>query len=94
MSMKRSKARGTGSREASANDTDFFARPKVKEKTWLEATEGKSDDDFVPYAMGRTFAVGKLVMHAKFGKGVVTEVNAQRVTVLFEEGPRKLGIEQ
>ncbi len=90
--MKRTKARGAGSRDASGSDSDFFARPKVKEKTWEEATEGKSDDDFVPYSMGKTIALGALVMHPKFGKGVVTEVNAQRVSVLFADGLRKLGI--
>jgi hypothetical protein len=90
MSMKRSKARGTSSREASSSD-DFFGKPKPKEKTWGEATEGKGESDFAPYSLAQKLVLGALVSHSKFGKGVVTEVEAQKVNVLFEDGPRKLG---
>lgn len=88
--MKRSKAKSGGAR-ASETNTDFFARPMAKEKTWTEHTEGKSDGDFAPYALDRKFSLGSLVVHPKFGKGVIVEVEPQKVAVLFEDGRRKLG---
>lgn len=43
-----------------------------------------------PYAADAHFARGELVVHAKFGVGVVTGVEPGRATILFESGPRKL----
>lgn len=91
MSMKRTKARGTSARDTGASDTDFFGKPKEEPKTWLQVTEGKSDADFVAYSMSTKFGIGALVLHSKFGRGFVTEVEGQKVNVLFEDGPRKLG---
>ena len=34
---------------------------------------------------------GQLLVHPKFGKGVVLGVEGQRIEVLFEDGPKKLG---
>ena len=90
MSMKRAKAKGTGARATETN-TDFFARPVPPEKTWSEHTEGKVDGDFAPYALASKFSLGSLVVHPKFGKGVIVEVEPQKVGVLFEDGRRKLG---
>jgi hypothetical protein len=41
--------------------------------------------------MASTFKMGALVVHPKFGKGVIVEVERLKVGVLFEDGPRKLG---
>jgi hypothetical protein len=89
MSMKRAKSKTTG-KEKDA-ETDFWAKPATPEKTWEEATEGKPDGDFTPYALSERFSKSQLVLHSKFGKGVVTDVEALRVEILFQEGKKKLG---
>lgn len=89
MSMKRTKAKSTGKEKA--GETDFWAKPVAKEKTWEEATVEQADDAFSAYSMGARFALGQLITHPKFGKGVVTDVDALRVEILFEDGKKKLG---
>ena len=92
MSMKRSKARTSGSgRSSGDDDASYFAKPKEPEKSWAEHMEGKKDDAFVAYSLSARFAKGQLVTHPKFGKGIVVGVEPQRIEVLFEEGPKKLG---
>ena len=89
MSMKRAKAKTSGKEKDGA--TDFWAKPVAKEKTWAEATTEQPDDAFVAYSMGKSFTLGQLITHPKFGKGVVTDVDALRVEILFEDGKKKLG---
>jgi hypothetical protein len=92
MSMKRSKAKSGGSgRSTGEGETDYFAKPKEPEKTWAEHLEGKGDDAFLQYSMASRFAKGQLLAHPKFGRGVVVGVEGQRIEVLFEDGPKKLG---
>ena len=92
MSMKRTKQRGSsgGSRDTNT-DTDFWAKPPAAEKSWQEAIEGKPDDGFLPYALSDRYSKGQLVLHTKFGKGVVVDSDATRVEILFEAGKKKLG---
>ncbi|MDB5213080.1 MAG: hypothetical protein JWO86_1007 [Myxococcaceae bacterium] len=89
MSMKRAKTKTAGKEKP--GETDFWAKPATPEKTWEEATEGKPDPDFTPYTMADRFTKGQLILHSKFGKGVVTDVDALRVEILFQEGKKKLG---
>jgi hypothetical protein len=89
MSMKRAKAKTSGKDKTA--ETDFWAKPVVPEKTWEEATDGTSDSDFAPYAMSARFTLGQLIAHPKFGKGFVTDVDALRVEILFQDGKKKLG---
>jgi hypothetical protein len=89
MSMKRAKQKTSGNEKNA--ETDFWAKPTAPEKTWEEATDGKGDDDFTAYAMSQKFTKGQLIQHPKFGKGVVTDVEAVRVEILFQEGKKKLG---
>jgi hypothetical protein len=92
MSMKRAKAKTSGSsRTPGEDDNSYFAKPKEPEKTWAEHMEGKGDESFFIYSMASRFTKGQLLMHSKFGKGVVIAVEPQRVEVLFEDGPKKLG---
>jgi hypothetical protein len=91
MSMKRSKAKSSAGRQSETDDSSYFAKPKEPEKTWAEHVEGKADTAFVPYAMTTRYAKGQLLQHSKFGKGVVIHVDPQRIEVLFEDGPKKLG---
>lgn len=89
MSMKRAKQR-TGGREKDI-ETDFWKKPTEPEKTWEQHVADKPDDAFVPYSLTEKYAKGQFLLHAKFGKGVVVDVEAQRVEILFQEGKKKLG---
>lgn len=90
MSMKRSKevSRGRNARDLDAG----FWEKKGPEKVYAFDTDvaTKPDDAFVPYAPTRRYELEALVAHAKFGKGIVTDVEPQKVLVLFQEGTRKL----
>ncbi|HVJ92465.1 MAG TPA: hypothetical protein VM580_21840 [Labilithrix sp.] len=90
MSMKRTKARTSGSRDKETG-TDFWAKPAEPEKSWEEHVDGKADGDFAPYALSERYSKGQLVFHSKFGRGVVVDVEASRVEILFQEGKKKLG---
>ena len=51
----------------------------------------KDSTDFLPYSIHKTFEVGQLVNHPKFGEGYVKEaITAQKLCVLFRDGPRTL----
>ena len=89
MSMKRTKQKSTGKEKD--GEIDFWAKPATPEKTWEEATEAKEDADFTPYAMSERFTKGQLILHPKFGKGIVMDVEMARVEILFQEGKKKLG---
>ena len=91
MSMKRSKGRGTGSGREKDTDVDFWAKPTAPEKTWEEQVEGKPEESFLPYTLSTRYAKGQLVLHTKFGKGVVVDADQTRVEILFQEGKKKLG---
>jgi hypothetical protein len=91
MSIKRTKQRSFSSRDAGDSPSGFGNKPAEPVKTWGEQVTGKPEADFTPYAMTARFAKGAFIQHAKFGKGVVVEVEGPRVEVLFEEGTKKLG---
>ena len=91
MSIKRTKQRSFGSRDRDGDDSPFGSKPADPVKTWAEQVEGKTDESFVPYAFTSRFEKGALLLHSKFGKGVVVGVEPQRIEVLFEEGLKKLG---
>jgi hypothetical protein len=73
-----------------------FAKTRVKRKTtdpmqiWLELKEKQDGKQSKPYAMRGTFFLNDVVDHPKFGKGVVTEVNARKLLAVFEDGSREL----
>jgi len=90
--MKRTRRAGSQSSKSSEPESPFgFAKPEPP-PTWTEVTVGKADEMFKPYSMSAAYARGDLVLHPKFGKGVVTMVEPQRVEVLFEDASRKLGL--
>lgn len=62
-----------------------------REKSWEKSVNGRAPTDFIKYDPKRTFGVGDLLRHTKFGDGVVTQVlDARKVEVLFRDEPRKL----
>ena len=91
MSIKRSKQRTYGSGRDRGDDDDYFAKPKEPDKTWEEHMEGKTDADFVNYAMSSRFTKGQLLTHPKFGRGIVVAVDATNVQIMFQDGTKKLG---
>jgi hypothetical protein len=90
VSIKRAKQRSFGSKD---NDdaADFFAKPKTPDKTWAEWTEAASDAAFMAYVPATRFEKGALLTHSKFGKGAVVGVEGNKIEVLFQDGPKKLG---
>lgn len=89
MSMKRARRVNAGAKN-SQSDSPFTLGVPQTESTWAESMADKPDNAFKPYAMSATFARNDLVLHPKFGKGIVTLVDGNRVEVLFEEGSKKL----
>jgi hypothetical protein len=58
---------------------------------WEGALVGAPDERVRAYAPGATFAVGDLVTHGTFGRGVVERhVGPTKIEILFREGPRLL----
>jgi hypothetical protein len=92
MSMKRSKQRSSGSGRYSGKDDDSpaWSKPADPEPSWTEV-ESKPDDAFVPFAMSSRYAKGDLILHPKFGRGLVLGVEGTRIEVLFQDGKKKLG---
>jgi hypothetical protein len=43
-----------------------------------------------PYQSNVAYTIGEVVEHPKFGYGVVTRIQHQRISVLFSDGPRTL----
>lgn len=93
MSIKRSKRSSGASGRRDEGSSFGFSKPAAPEpeKTWDEHMAGKPDEAFVPYAMKSRFAKGALLLHPKFGKGVVTAIEGAHLEVLFADGKKKLG---
>jgi hypothetical protein len=93
MSMKRSKQRSSGSSRFSSgdNESEAWAKPAGPEPTWAADVESKPDESFVPFALSSRYAKGDLILHSKFGRGLVLGVEATRIEVLFQDGKKKLG---
>lgn len=92
MATKQTKQRGPGTERRDDGDiTDFWAKPPPPEPSWHEQVDGRPEDGFSPYALSERYAKGQLVIHGKFGKGVVVDADVSRVEVLFEHGKKKLG---
>ncbi len=88
--MKRTKSRSPAAR-GNNTTTDFWAKPVAEEQTWQQQTDGKADDAFAAYALADRFALGQLIVHTKFGKGVVVDSDPLRIEILFQDGKKKLG---
>jgi hypothetical protein len=91
------RVRGTRAESVRAPATGG-ARATAKAKTeaqryegWASKTLGKAVDAFTRYSMDRTFKLGELVMHPKFGEGYVEQVLEDgKVSVMFREGAKVL----
>lgn len=60
-------------------------------REWQTNVAERDSREFVPYSIHTTFEPGQLVDHPKFGWGYVKEtLAAQKLCVLFKDGPRTL----
>lgn len=89
MSIHRPK-RATSRTRADSASKDRPSNPSFKPPKWKDVVGDKPDASFAPYAPANTYAQDALVAHAKFGKGLVLEVDGNKIHILFEEGVRKL----
>ncbi len=90
MSMKRSKEVRRRGREGGEDDGFLSGKNPQKQWDWEKDVSPQPDESFTKYAPQARFARDALIMHPKFGKGVVVDVDTQRVEVLFQDGPKKL----
>jgi len=88
MSIHRPKRATSRKESATARGAGPSGPPKPPK--WKEAVAEQPDGAFSAYATGSTFEKDALVAHSKFGKGIVLEVDGNKVQILFEEGIRKL----
>jgi hypothetical protein len=91
MSIKRSKSKSFSAREEEAAATGLGSKKVEPPKVWADDVAGKDEAAFAPYATTAKFAKGSLIVHSKFGKGMVVAVEGARLDVLFEDGIKKLG---
>lgn len=89
--MKRSKQVSRGKGRESDDLPSFMRPPPERTWDWTADVASQPDTAFAPYALGTHFSKGAFLLHPKFGKGVVTQVEGGRIEVLFEEGPKRLG---
>jgi hypothetical protein len=90
MSMKRSKEVRRRGRESEDEGGFFSTKAAAKVWDWEKDVSPQPDDVFTKYTPQGRFVKDAFVMHAKFGKGVVVDVEPTRVEVLFQDGPKKL----
>jgi hypothetical protein len=90
MSMKRSKEVRRRGRETEGDDGFFSSKPAAKQWDWEKDVGPQPDELFAKYGPKERYTRDALLMHPKFGKGVVIDVDPARVEVLFQDGPRKL----
>lgn len=64
--------------------------PVGKTPKWKSAVDEQPDEAFVPYAPSAAFSPGALLVHPKFGKGLVLTTDGGKMFVLFQEGIKKL----
>ena len=91
MSMKRTKQRSSGSGRQTDDEPNPWGKPADPEPTWAGEVEPKPEGSFLPFALSSRYAKGNLILHPKFGKGLVLGVEGARIEVLFQDGKKKLG---
>ena len=92
MSMKRSKQVSRYPRHREAEGPSWVSLRKVEQKTydWQTQVAGQPESAFLVYNPAQGFKAEALIVHPKFGRGIVTRVDGKRLDVLFQDGPRKL----
>jgi len=89
MSIHRPK-RATSRKTESAPPRSSSPSNAPKPPKWKDVVAEKPDEAFAAYASASRYEKDTLIAHSKFGKGVVVDVDGNKVHILFEEGIRKL----
>ena len=90
MSIHRPKRASSRRSDTSSSSRNASPSSAPKPPKWKDVVADKPDGAFTAYAQALTFEKDALVNHTKFGKGIVVEVDGNKLHVLFEEGVRKL----
>jgi hypothetical protein len=84
--------------EAAPTKKSKAAAPKTsgtRSNDWETHVLGQAVTAFTRYSMSRTFSLGELVSHPKFGEGYVLEiVDPKKVTIVFRDGQKTLAQDQ
>ena len=71
--------------------TEKAKAESIRVNDWEKRIAGQAMDAFTRYSIDKTYAVGELVSHKKFGEGFVAEVlDGGKVSIMFRDGPRML----
>lgn len=90
-SAKSSTTKSSTSRTVSARASTKVTEQLAREAQWQARIAGQMSHAFVKYSPKSTFQQDTLVHHAKFGDGYVVEViDAHKIEVMFQDGPRVL----
>lgn len=87
--MKRSKEVSRG--KAREVDGGFWDKKEPERVyNWETDVASHPDSAFVTYTPQERYAKDVLLTHAKFGKGIVKDVDGGKIDVLFQDGAKKL----
>jgi len=89
--MKRVRRANNSTKQQESDGPLAFGAQSQPAKTWDELVGSQPDEAFKPYALSTTFSKNELLAHSKFGRGIVTLVESNRIEVLFQDASRKLG---
>ncbi len=68
-------------------------RVTPKRLDWEEKVLGHDLSGFTEFSISRTFTLGELVNHRKFGPGFVAEIlGPEKVSIMFQDGARVLAM--
>lgn len=86
------RAKGAASKAPAARSPSTRGRAEAeRQQEWERRIAGNTLGAFTRYAIDKVFQTDQLVTHRKFGEGYVVEVlDAQKVTIMFRDGPRTL----
>lgn len=79
----------TARRTTSRSGSPKVASPKNPERKWESAME-KAGGPEISYSPDKSFSAGHILIHDKFGKGVVLSTVPKKITVLFRDKERIL----
>ena len=65
--------------------------PAPRHRAWEEASRGKNLDVATPYDPAASYTLGEVIMHPRFGPGIVQGVKESgKIYVVFEDDTRVL----
>jgi hypothetical protein len=82
----------SGAKPSSRSTSPVITAHQLEEK-WLDVLGSARRGAALERAfdLTATFRAGEVILHSKFGPGVVTAVEGNRMTVIFRDGDRQMG---